>query len=72
MNYVTLEVEIDHGKLIAKQPERLPVSGKGLLTILPPSTETEVRSRVQLPLVIGDGRRIINPTREELDDSLWD
>ena len=27
--------------------------------------------RVELPLIRGDGRRIINPTPEELDASLW-
>ena len=28
--------------------------------------------RVKLPLVQGDGKRSINPTREQLDASLWD
>jgi hypothetical protein len=28
--------------------------------------------RVKLPLVQGDGKRLINPTREQLDASLWD
>jgi hypothetical protein len=28
--------------------------------------------RVKLPLVQGDGKRLINPTSEELDASLWD
>jgi hypothetical protein len=28
--------------------------------------------RVRLPLVKGDGKRRIDPTREELDASLWD
>ena len=28
--------------------------------------------RVQLPLVQGDGKRRIDPTREHLDASLWD
>jgi hypothetical protein len=33
----------------------------------------ESRSRrVKLPLVKGDGKRRIDPTREELDASLWD
>lgn len=30
------------------------------------------RHRVKLPLIRGDGRRIINPSRQELDASLWD
>jgi hypothetical protein len=33
----------------------------------------EAKSRqVKLPLVKGDGKRKIDPTREELDASLWD
>jgi hypothetical protein len=28
--------------------------------------------RVKLPLIRGDGRRLINPTREKLDASFWD
>ena len=33
----------------------------------------ESRSRrVKLPLVKGNGKRLIDPTREELDASLWD
>jgi hypothetical protein len=34
MSYVTLEVEIDRGQVIAKEPGRLPEKGTGLLTIL--------------------------------------
>jgi hypothetical protein len=34
MSYVTLEVEIDHGKVIAKAPSKLPDKASGLLTIL--------------------------------------
>jgi hypothetical protein len=39
MSYLTLDVEIDHGKVRAKEPEKLPESGRGLLTILPPAAE---------------------------------
>lgn len=28
--------------------------------------------RVKLPLVQGDGKRLINPSREQLDASAWD
>ncbi|NJM54811.1 MAG: hypothetical protein HC841_01760 [Verrucomicrobiae bacterium] len=76
MSYTTLEVEFDHGRLTAKEPgAALPESGRGLLTILPPSpaaVPSPLRTRVQLPLIRGDGRRIINPTPAELDASLWD
>ena len=34
MSYVTLGVEIDHGRVVAKEPSRLPDKGSGLLTIL--------------------------------------
>jgi hypothetical protein len=34
MSYLTLEVEIDHGKVVPKEPGRLPQTGSGLLTIL--------------------------------------
>ena len=33
MSYLTLEVEIDHGKVVPKEPSRLPEKGSGLLTI---------------------------------------
>ena len=34
MSYLTLKVDIDHGKVVAKEPARLPDKGSGLLTIL--------------------------------------
>lgn len=34
MSYVTLEVEIDHGRIVPIEPAKLPVRGKGFLTIL--------------------------------------
>ena len=36
MSYLTLEVEIDHGKVVAKSPSKLPDKGSGLLTIFQP------------------------------------
>ena len=35
MSYLTLEVEIDHGRVILSEPKQLPENGRGLLTILP-------------------------------------
>lgn len=77
MSYLTVEVEIDHGRIVVREPEKLPEKGNGLLTILQPSTGQNSegatqRLRVELPMVRGDGKRIINPTREELDASTWD
>ena len=34
MSYLTVEVEIDHGRVVATEPEKLPEKGKGLLTVL--------------------------------------
>lgn len=34
MSYLTLEVEIDRGRVMAKEPGQLPEKGTGLLTIL--------------------------------------
>ena len=77
MSYLTLEAEIQHGRVMVKEPERLPEKGHGLLTILSPANSgspepPKPRQRVQLPLIPGDGRRLINPTRDELDAGLWD
>ncbi|HXP62928.1 MAG TPA: hypothetical protein VN829_20675 [Dongiaceae bacterium] len=76
MNYVTVEVEIEHGRIVARGPEKLPEKASGLLTILPSPAHKAaelgpVRQRVTLPLIRGDGKRIIDPTPEELDASLW-
>lgn len=76
MSYVTVEVEIDRGRIVPREPDKLPEKGSGLLTILPSASGPAnggavVRTRVQLPLIRGDGRRLINPTTEELDASLW-
>jgi hypothetical protein len=38
MSYLTLEVEIDHGKVTTKEPSKLPEKASGLLTILLPDT----------------------------------
>jgi hypothetical protein len=43
MSYRTLEVEIDHGRVLSKGPETLPEKASGLLTILTPSAQSEAR-----------------------------
>ena len=43
MSYVTLEVEIDHGQVVAKGTEKLPDKAAGLLTILPPAPEAPAK-----------------------------
>jgi hypothetical protein len=76
MSYLTVEVEIEHGRIVAREPEKLPEKASGLLTILPVAglladEPRPVRQRVALPLIRGDSKRVINPTPEELDASLW-
>jgi len=70
---ITVEVDIEHGRLTARQPHLLPETGIGLLTIVPPGEgDVPPRSRVSLPLVRCVRGTLLNPTAEELDDSLWD
>jgi len=75
MSYVTVEVEIEGGQIVVREPEKLPAKASGLLTILPISSGAAnaalVRQRVNLPLIRGDGKNVINPTARELDASLW-
>ncbi|HVR36534.1 MAG TPA: hypothetical protein VMS21_11860 [Methylomirabilota bacterium] len=77
MSYVTLEVTIEHGRIVPREPERLPETGNGLLTLLPNagkessgSGAPDVRRRITLPIIQGDGRQVINPSPEERDASL--
>ena len=76
MSYVTVEVELEHGRIVAREPEKPPEKATGPLTILPGATGAAAppppnRTRVGLPLIRGDGTRIVAPTPEELDASLW-
>jgi len=43
MSYLTVEVEIDHGRLSQKGAEKLPEKASGLLTILNPLALTQPR-----------------------------
>ena len=36
MNYVTVEVAIDQGRILVREPEKLPAKGNGLLTFPEP------------------------------------
>lgn len=46
MSLVTIEVEINHGRIISRGSETLPKKGTGLLTLVLASTTTPVRSSV--------------------------
>ena len=71
MNYVTVEVKIEHGQITTREPEKLPEKGTGLLTIISPDNGEPKRKKAEVPLIRGDGKRIINPTSQDLDASLW-
>jgi hypothetical protein len=34
MAYLTMEAEIDHGRIIPSEPEKLPANGRALITVL--------------------------------------
>ena len=73
MDPITVEVDIDHGRLTARQPHLLPETGTGLLTIEARAEgDAPPRRRVSLPIVRCVPGTILEPTAEELDDSLWD
>jgi hypothetical protein len=63
MSYLTLKVEIDHGRVTTKEPAKLPEKASGLLTILQPEiatkptmTPTEALEALQKHLHLDDGR----------------
>ena len=73
MEPIKVEVDIDHGRLTARQPDLLPETGTGLLTILAPAEPgAPSRTRVSLPLVRCVPGTIVDPTAEDLDEGLWD
>ena len=45
MSYLTVEVDIDHGKIVAREPEKIPEKGTALLTILEPREKSEATLR---------------------------
>ena len=71
MSYLTVEVEIDHGRIVAREPEKLPETGSGLLTILlpaaPPNGSRQPERGRELPVVPSTGRSI---TQQEIDDAV--
>ena len=73
MSPITVEVDIEHGRLTARQPDLLPETGVGLLTVLTAGEGGHSTGvRVVLPIVRCLPGTSISPTAEDLDDSLWD
>ncbi len=78
MGYLTMEAEIDHGRIIPKEPEKLPATGKALLTVLDPTERKPDWDKVQSLLVTMqkklDGLAIEREARsewEERERSQW-
>ena len=38
MAYLTMEAEIDHGRIIPSEPEKLPANGRALITVMEPAS----------------------------------
>lgn len=73
MSLVTLEVDIENGTMRAREPHLVPQRGVGLLTVLPAEITSKSRGeRLDLPLIRCETGSEINPSRQELDGSLWD
>ena len=54
MSYTTLKVEIEHGRIVSKEPQKLPERVSGLLTILAPLASATPR-----PIGLGKGEFIV-------------
>ena len=73
VSLVTVEVDIEHGRLTARQPDLLPETGVGLLTVLSSSDGGHSpRVHVALPLIRCQPGTRVSPTarRSYFDDSL--
>ena len=73
MRCVTMEAEIDHGRVIPKEPEKLPLTGRALLTVLNPAGEKTDWDKVMGLLGTmqekADGLTIEREARAEWDGS---
>jgi hypothetical protein len=68
MSYLTVEVEIDHGRIVPREPERLPEKGSGLLTILSLTGRALATPR---PFGLAKGQFVVPPEfNEPLPDEI--
>jgi len=72
MGYLTLEADIDHGRITVAEPDKLPVTGKALLTVLETPTQRPDWAKVMSLLGASgsklDGLAIEREARAEWDD----
>ena len=71
MAYVTLEAQIDHGRITVSEPDKLPGTGKGLLTVLESPAPTPDWTKVMRLLGTmqnpADGLAVERESRSEWD-----
>jgi hypothetical protein len=72
MSYLTLAAEIDHGHITVSEPDKLPVTGKALLTVLDspehkPDLE-KIRSVLGTLKTVVDGAAYERQVRAEWDE----
>ena len=72
MSLLTMEVQIDHGTLTAKEPHLLPETGAGLLMIIRRGKAPLRRRHPWSCHWFAVPGTVINPTAEDLDASLWE
>jgi hypothetical protein len=70
---LTINVDIADGKIVPLEPDKMPRNAKGILTVLADSDGAlnKDHTRVRLPLIAGNGKNFINPSKEQLDESAW-
>jgi hypothetical protein len=56
MTYFTVEVELNHGRVIAKEPDQLPATGHALLTIIQSDVRTSQNKR---PMGLAKGKMTV-------------
>jgi hypothetical protein len=62
MGYLTMEAEIDHGRIIPKEPDKLPTTGKALLTVLDSSEHKPDLAVIQ---------SVLGTLKTDLDAAEW-
>lgn len=71
MVYLTMEAEIDHGRITVAEPEKLPVTGKAVLTVL--DTPTHKPDVDVIKSVIGTLKTRIDASEwQRRERSEWD
>ena len=72
MAYLTLEAQIDHGRITVTEPDKLPATGKALLTVLDsPERKPDWNKVMSLLGTMQnkvDGLKVEREAREEWDE----